>query len=107
MTADSTSRPLCPMHRTTCPESGPPRLGTLAAGTPVRLVTRYHDVRQVLMDQRFDRSSLNAEDAPPLLAVPNLLSDADGLVNQDGPDHQRASRTRKEGLGPRACSRRV
>ncbi|MEV7036166.1 cytochrome P450 [Streptomyces sp. NPDC093272] len=105
MTADSTSRPLCPMHRTAFPESGPPRLGTLATGTPVWLVTRYHDVRQVLMDQRFDRRSLHGEDAPPLLAVPNLLSDPDGLVNQDGPAHQRLRGTVQRAFTPRSVAR--
>ncbi|MFJ9705223.1 cytochrome P450 [Streptomyces sp. NPDC101234] len=105
MTADSTSRPLCPMHRMVYPESGPPRPAALATGTPVWLVTRYHDVRQVLMDARFDRSSLHAEDAPPLLAVPNLLSDPDGLVNQDGPGHQRLRGTVQRAFTPRAVAR--
>ncbi|MEV6760283.1 cytochrome P450 [Streptomyces sp. NPDC051105] len=105
MTAESTSRPLCPMHRLTFPESGPPRLTTLATGTPVWLVTRYHDVRQVLMDQRFDRGSLYADDAPPLLVVPNLLSDPDGLVNQDGPGHQRLRGTVQRAFTPRSVAR--
>jgi cytochrome P450 len=87
------------------PESGPPRPTTLATGTPVWLVTRYHDVRQVLMDTRFDRSSLHAEDAPPLLAVPNLLSDPDGLVNQDGSGHQRLRGTVQRAFTPRAVAR--
>ena len=46
MSPDSTTRPLCPMHRISLPEHGPPRLGTLATGTPVWLVTRYAEVRQ-------------------------------------------------------------
>lgn len=105
MSADSTSRPLCPMHHMTFPEPGPPRLRTLATGTPVWLVTRYAEVRQVLMDPRFDRSSLKAEDAPPLLLVPNLLDAPDGLLNQDGPAHQRLRGTVQRAFTPRAIAR--
>lgn len=50
MSTDSTARTLRPMHRIPLPENGPPRLTSLATGTPVWLVTRYSDVRQVLMD---------------------------------------------------------
>ena len=67
MSTHSTSRPLCPMHRIDLPEPGPPRPATLATGTPVWLVTRYADVRQVLMDPRFNRSSLHAGDAPNVI----------------------------------------
>lgn len=105
MSTDSTSRPLCPMHRIAFPESGPPRPGTLATGTPVWLVTRYAEVRQVLMDPRFDRRSLKAEDAPPLLVVPNLLDTPDGLLNQDGPAHQRLRGTVQRAFTPRAIAR--
>ncbi|MFI6567337.1 cytochrome P450 [Streptomyces sp. NPDC050534] len=105
MSTDSTARPLCPMHRIDLPESGPPRPGTLATGTPVWLVTRYADVRQVLMDARFDRSSLHADDAPPLLVVPNLLDDPDGMVNLDGEPHQRLRGTVQRAFTPRAIAR--
>ncbi|MFD5073924.1 cytochrome P450 [Streptomyces sp. NPDC058371] len=105
MTERSTSRPRCPMHRVSPPEPGPPRPGTLATGTPVWLISRYADVRQVLMDPRFDRSSLYAEDAPRLLAVPNLLDDPNGLLNQDGPAHQRLRRTVQRAFTPRAILR--
>lgn len=105
MSQDSTSRPRCPMHRVPFPESGPPRLTTLATGTPVWLVTRHAEVRQVLMDPRFDRRSLHAPDAPPLLAVPNLLDDPDGLLNQDGPAHQRLRGTVQRAFTPRAVAR--
>ncbi|WP_030674972.1 cytochrome P450 [Streptomyces cellulosae] len=105
MSADSTSRPLRPMHRMAFPEPGPPRPGTLATGTPFWLVTRYADVRQVLMDPRFDRKSLHAEDAPPLLVVPNLLDAPDGLLNQDGPPHQRLRGTVQRAFTPRAIAR--
>lgn len=105
MSADSTSRMLRPMHRIAFPEPGPPCRGTLATGTPVWLVTRYAEVRQVLMDPRFDRSSLKAEDAPPLLVVPNLLDAPDGLLNQDGPAHQRLRGTVQRAFTPRAIAR--
>ncbi|NUS25688.1 MAG: cytochrome P450, partial [Streptomyces sp.] len=74
-------------------------------GTPVWLVTRYAEVRQVLMDPRFDRRSLHAENAPPLLRVPNLLDDPNGLVNQDGPAHQRLRSTVQRAFTPRAVAR--
>ncbi|MFJ5303101.1 cytochrome P450 [Streptomyces sp. NPDC088350] len=105
MTADSISRPLLPMHLVTYPEPAPPRLVTLATGTPVWLVTRYADVRRVLMDPRFDRSSLHAKDAPPLLVVPNILDDPDGLLNQDGAGHQRLRGTVQRAFTPRAIAR--
>ncbi|GAA2492571.1 cytochrome P450 [Streptomyces longisporus] len=105
MSTHSTSRPLCPMHRIDLPEPGPPRPLTLATGTPVWLVTRYADVRQVLMDPRFNRSSLHAEDAPPLLVVPNLLDDPNGLLNQDGEAHQRLRGTVQRAFTPRAIAR--
>jgi cytochrome P450 len=93
------------MHRVALPEPGPPRPGTLATGTPVWVVTRYAEVRQVLMDPRFDRKSLHAEDAPPLLVVPNLLDAPDGLLNQDGPPHQLLRGTVQRAFTPRAIAR--
>jgi cytochrome P450 len=93
------------MHQVTFPASGPPRPATLATGTPVWLISRYADVRQVLMDSRFDRSSLYAEDAPRLLVVPNLLDDPGGLLNQDGSSHQRLRRTVQRAFTPRAIAR--
>ncbi|WP_405741057.1 cytochrome P450 [Streptomyces sp. NBC_00028] len=105
MSAESASRPLRPMHRISLPEPGPPRPTTLATGTPVWLVTRYAEVRQVLMDPRFDRRSLHAENAPPLLVVPNLLDDPNGLLNQDGPAHQRLRSTVQRAFTPRAVAR--
>lgn len=105
MSADRTARSLCPMHHMTFPESGPPRPVTLATGTPVWLVTRYAEAREVLMDPRFDRRSLHAEDAPPLLVVPNLLDAPDGLINQDGPAHQRLRGTVQRAFTPRAVAR--
>lgn len=100
MTADSISPQLRPMHLVTYPEPAPPRLVTLATGTPVWLVTRYADVRRVLMDPRFDRSSLHAKDAPPLLVVPNILDNPDGLLNQDGAGHQQLRGTVQRAFTP-------
>ncbi|MFE0254124.1 cytochrome P450 [Streptomyces sp. NPDC059010] len=105
MSADSTSRPLPPMHRISLPEPGPPRLGVLATGTEVWLVTRYVEVRQVLMSPKFNRSSLHAADAPPLLVVPNLLDSPDGLLNQDGTAHQLLRGTVQRAFTPRAIAR--
>ncbi|MDV7217052.1 cytochrome P450 [Streptomyces prunicolor] len=105
MTADSISPQLRPMHLVTYPEPAPPRLVTLATGTPVWLVTRYADVRRVLMDPRFDRSSLHAKDAPPLLVVPNILDNPDGLLNQDGAGHQQLRGTVQRAFTPRAIAR--
>ncbi|MDC0765471.1 cytochrome P450 [Streptomyces sp. HD] len=105
MSADSTSRPLPPMHRISLPEPGPPRPATLATGTPVWLVTRYAEVRQVLMSPKFNRSSLHAADAPPLLVVPNLLDSPDGLLNQDGTAHQLLRGTVQRAFTPRAIAR--
>lgn len=93
------------MHLVDVPEAGPPRRSALATGTLVWLVTRYTEVRQVLMDPRFDRSSLYAGDAPPLLVVPNLLDDRNGLINQDGPAHQRLRGTVQRAFTPRAIGR--
>ncbi|GAA2665058.1 cytochrome P450 [Streptomyces vastus] len=105
MTSHSTSRPLVPMHRMPLPEAGPPRRSTLATGTPVWLVSRHADVRQVLMDPRFNRSSLYGDDPPRLLVVPNLLDSPNGLLNQDGPGHQRLRRTVQRAFTPRAIAR--
>ncbi|MEU3337823.1 cytochrome P450 [Streptomyces sp. NPDC002144] len=105
MSTDSTALSRCPMHRIDLPEAGPPRRTALATGTPVWLVTRYADVRQVLMDHRFDRRSLHADDAPPLLVVPNLLGDPDGMVNLDGEPHQRLRGTVQRAFTPRAIAR--
>ncbi|MET7478435.1 cytochrome P450 [Streptomyces sp. NPDC005648] len=105
MSTDSTSPARCPMHRLDLPQPGPPRPAVLATGTPVWLVTRYAEVRQVLMDPRFDRGSLHAPDAPPLFVVPNLLDDPNGMVNLDGEPHQRLRSTVQRAFTPRAISR--
>ena len=104
MSTDTTSPPRCPMHRLDLPEPGPPRPTVLATGTPVWLVTRYAEVRQVLMDPRFDRGSLHAPDAPPQLTVPNLLPGTDGMVNMDGEPHRRLRSTEQRAFTPRAMS---
>ncbi|WP_244305570.1 hypothetical protein [Kitasatospora cheerisanensis] len=47
---------LPPLHALDLPDPGPPRPAALHDGTPVWLVTRYHDARQVLTDPRFRRT---------------------------------------------------
>src|SRR3954463_15517505 len=105
MSADSTSRTFRPMHRIPLPDNGPPRLTALATGTPVWLVTRYADVRQGLMDPRFNRKSLRDADAPPPLVLPDPPDSPDGLPTQDGPSHQLLRGTVQRAFTPRAVAR--
>jgi cytochrome P450 len=95
-------RPLVPLHCVRFPEPGPPRLTSLPNGTPLWLVTRHHDVRQVLTDPRFTRSLLYVPDAPPLTDTPTMADDPDLMFNQDGPDHARLRRTVQQAFTPRA-----
>ncbi|MDH6128863.1 cytochrome P450 [Kitasatospora sp. GP82] len=101
----STEGPLIPLHCLRQAEPGPPRLTALPTGTPVWLVTRHTDVRQVLTDPRLDRATLYAPDAPPISTTPNILDDPDGLLNIDGPEHQRLRRTVQRAFTPRAIAR--
>ncbi|WP_051971261.1 cytochrome P450 [Kitasatospora azatica] len=86
-------------------EAGPPMLTALRTGTPVWLVRRHADVRQVLTDPRLNRAHLYAPDAPALTPYPNLLDDPQSLLNLDGPDHQRLRRTVQRAFTPRAIAR--
>ncbi|WP_354644087.1 cytochrome P450 [Kitasatospora camelliae] len=97
--------PLAPLHCLRLAEPGPPRLAALPTGTPVWLVTRHADVRQVLTDPRIGRATLYAPDAPPITTTPNLLDDPDSLLNSDGADHQRIRRTVQRAFTPRAIAR--
>lgn len=97
--------PLVPLHCLRQAEPGPPRLAALPTGTPVWLVTRHADVRQVLTDPRLDRASLYAPDAPPVALIPNILDAPDTLLNLDGPEHQRLRRTVQRAFTPRAIAR--
>ncbi|WP_316525707.1 cytochrome P450 [Kitasatospora brasiliensis] len=97
--------PLPPMHCLRQLEPGPPRLAALPTGTPVWLVSRHADVRQVLTDPRLGRATLFAPDAPPLKVTPNILDDPQGILNIDGTEHQRLRRTVQRAFTPRAIER--
>ncbi len=98
--------PLVPMH---CPRVseplGPPFLSRLGTGTPVWVVRRHADVRQMLADPRLNRAHLFAADAPRLTPYPNLLDNPDILNNLDGIEHQRLRRTVSRTFTPRALAR--
>ncbi|PYC77257.1 cytochrome P450 [Streptomyces tateyamensis] len=94
-----------PLHCAQALPAGPPILTTLRTGTPVWLVRRHADVRQVLTDPRLNRASLFAPDAPAVTPYPNLLDDPEALLNLDGPEHQRLRRTVQRAFTPRAIAR--
>jgi cytochrome P450 len=100
-----TAEPLIPLHCAQALPPGPPLLAALRTGTPVWLVRRHADVRQVLTDPRLNRAELFAHDAPALTPYPNLLDDPEALLNLDGPDHQRLRRTVQRAFTPRAIAR--
>ncbi|MEV7778390.1 cytochrome P450 [Kitasatospora sp. NPDC088351] len=97
--------PLIPLHCLRHLEPGPPRLAALPTGTPVWLVSRHTDVRQVLTDPRLGRAPLYAADAPPLSLTPNILDDPQSMLNIDGTGHQRLRRTVQRAFTPRAIAR--
>ncbi|MGA5821728.1 cytochrome P450 [Kitasatospora sp. NPDC094028] len=97
--------PLTPLHCLRGLEPGPPRLAALMTGTPVWLVSRHADVRQVLTDPRLNRAALHAPGAPPLKLTPNILDDPESLLNIDGAEHQRLRRTVQRAFTPRAIAR--
>ncbi|MFE4519956.1 cytochrome P450 [Kitasatospora sp. NPDC056783] len=97
--------PLPPMHCLRRLEPGPPRLAALPTGTPVWLVSRHADVRQVLTDPRLGRATLYAPDAPAIKVTPSIIDDPDGMLNIDGTEHQRLRRTVQRAFTPRAIER--
>ncbi|MFF7635466.1 cytochrome P450 [Kitasatospora sp. NPDC008050] len=99
------AEPLIPLHCLRALEPGPPTRTELLTGTPVWLVRRHADVRQVLTDPRLGRAELYAPDAPRLTPYPNLTDEPDGLLNLDGPEHQRLRRTVQRAFTPRAIAR--
>ncbi|MFE7565181.1 cytochrome P450 [Kitasatospora sp. NPDC057500] len=105
--ADAGTAPavLPPLHCLRLLEPGPPRPAALPTGTPVWLVSRHADVRQVLTDPRLGRAPLHAPDAPPVTLSPNLLDDPTALLNIDGVEHQRLRRTVQRAFTPRAIAR--
>ncbi|MER5353542.1 cytochrome P450 [Kitasatospora sp. NPDC002551] len=96
---------LPPLHCLRLLAPGPPRLAALPTGTPVWLISRHAEVRQVLTDPRLGRAPLYAPDAPPVTRVPNLLDDPTALLNIDGVEHQRLRRTVQRAFTPRAIAR--
>ncbi|WP_260463633.1 cytochrome P450 [Streptomyces sp. TRM72054] len=84
---------------------GSPFLAKLRTGTPVWVVQRHEDVRQVLTDPRLNRANLFAPDAPALTPYPNLLDSPDILINLDGLEHRRLRRTVSRAFTPRAIAR--
>ena len=96
---------LLPLHRVEFAALGPPRRSALPNGTPIWLVTRYADVRQVLTDTRFKRSLLHAPDAPSLTRTPNLLNDPNAVFNKDDDDHLRLRRTLQRVFTPSGVRR--
>ncbi|MBO1416586.1 cytochrome P450 [Streptomyces sp. FH025] len=103
--AGTGTAPLPPLHCLRHLDPGPPRLAALPTGTPVWLVSRHADVRQVLTDPRLGRAPLYAPDAPPIMSTPNILDDPQGLLNIDGIEHQRLRRTVQRAFTPRAIAR--
>ncbi|MBV6697813.1 cytochrome P450 [Kitasatospora aureofaciens] len=103
--AGTGTAPLIPLHCLRHLEPGPPRLAALPTGTPVWLVSRHTDVRQVLTDPRLGRAPLYAPDAPPTSLTPNILDDPQSLLNIDGTEHQRLRRTVQRAFTPRAIAR--
>lgn len=97
--------PLVPLHCLRAMEPGPPTRTELLTGTPVWMVRRHADVRQVLTDPRLGRAELYAPNAPLLTPYPNLTDAPDGLLNLDGPEHQRLRRTVQRAFTPRAIAR--
>ncbi|MFI9274259.1 cytochrome P450 [Kitasatospora sp. NPDC052896] len=97
--------PLMPLHCLRRTPPGPPVLATLRTGTPVWVARRHADVRQVLTDPRLGRAGLYAPDAPALTPYPNLVDDPEGMLNLDGPEHQRLRRTVQRAFTPRAIAR--
>lgn len=97
---------LAPMHCTRVKEPlGPPFLTELGTGTPVWVVQRHEDVRQLLTDPRLNRAHLYAPGAPALTLYPNLLDNPAILNNLDGPEHRRLRRTVGRAFTPRALAR--
>ncbi|MFB6892366.1 cytochrome P450 [Kitasatospora sp. NPDC056327] len=96
---------LPPLHCLRLLEPGPPRLAALPTGTPVWLISRHSEVRQVLTDPRLGRAALYEPDAPPIVLTPNILDDPASMLNIDGVEHQRLRRTVQRAFTPRAIAR--
>ncbi|MEU3558930.1 cytochrome P450 [Kitasatospora sp. NPDC006786] len=93
---------LPPLHRLPLTPAQPPHPTTLPDGTPAWLITRYHDVRQVLGDPRVTRADLH--DVGTAGATADVAANPASLFNQDGPAHRRLRGTAQRAFTPRAIA---
>ncbi|MEU9041015.1 MULTISPECIES: cytochrome P450 [unclassified Kitasatospora] len=100
--AADTRTALPPLHRLAVSPVRPPHPTTLPDGTPAWLVTRYHDVRQVLGDPRITRADLH--DVGTAGATADVAANPASLFNQDGPAHRRLRGTVQRAFTPRAIA---
>ncbi|MER7767530.1 cytochrome P450 [Kitasatospora sp. NPDC096140] len=98
----ATRTALPPLHRLPVSPVRPPHPTTLPDGTPAWLVTRYHDVRQVLGDPRITRADLH--DVGTAGATADVAANPASLFNQDGPAHRRLRATVQRAFTPRAIA---
>ncbi|WP_257032876.1 hypothetical protein [Streptomyces sp. 1331.2] len=100
--AADTRTTLPPLHRLPVSPARPPHPTTLPDGTPAWLVTRYHDVRQVLGDPRITRADLH--DVGTAGTTADVAANPASLFNQDGPAHRRLRGTVQRAFTPRAIA---
>ncbi|MFF2118433.1 cytochrome P450 [Kitasatospora sp. NPDC058184] len=100
--AADTGTTLPPLHRLPTTPAQPPHPTTLPDGTPAWLITRYHDVRQVLGDPRVTRADLH--DVGTAGATADVAANPASLFNQDGPAHRRLRGTAQRAFTPRAIA---
>lgn len=100
--AADTGTTLPPLHRLPLTPAQPPHPTTLPDGTPAWLITRYHDVRQVLGDPRVTRADLH--DVGTAGTTADVAANPASLFNQDGPAHRRLRGTVQRAFTPRAIA---
>ncbi|MFE3880309.1 cytochrome P450 [Kitasatospora sp. NPDC059146] len=101
-TDTTTTTPLPPLHRLPFTPAQPPHPTTLPDGTPAWLVTRYHDVRQVLGDPRVTRTDLHEVGA--VGALSDVAANPASLFNQDGAAHRSLRATIQKAFTPRSIA---